>query len=231
MKGRKQQSFIVISVIFVCLLILLAYTFYLKWQKEKNAFVYEEHWEDTGITVDDQSVTLREFGYYIVKMENEVQEKALIYNAEDPMEYWNLHFSAGLDSGFMSDYAWDYACADCVCDLIFAKKAKQEGYDLSQEGYEQAKIQAEKQYIVLTVEQIEKTGLTMDLLTRIEERRLLVQQYSELVEEDELAAYFDSVMECISGNNTFVMGSQVICSEEMKNNIRMGTITVNTNRK
>ena len=89
--------------------------------KEKNIFVYEEHLNDIVVTVGEQSVTLREFGYYIAKMEKDVQEKALIYNPKDPMEYWNVHFSAGLDSGYMFEYAWNYAVADCVCDLILYK--------------------------------------------------------------------------------------------------------------
>ena len=65
----------------------------MKWQKEKNIFVYEEHLNDIVVTVGEQPVTLREFGYYIAKMEKDVQEKALIYNPKDPMEYWNVHFS------------------------------------------------------------------------------------------------------------------------------------------
>ena len=36
-------------------------------------------------------------------MEKDVQEKALIYNPEDLMEYWNVHFSAGLDSGYIDN--------------------------------------------------------------------------------------------------------------------------------
>ena len=180
------------------------------------------------VTVNNQAITLREFGYYIAKMEKDVQEKALIYNAKDPMEYWNVHFSAGLDSGYMFEYAWNYALADCICDLIFSQKAQEEGYYLSENGYKQARIQAEELYTMLSTEQIEKTGLTIDLLTMVEERRLLVQSYTNsFMEENELSGYVDNIMECISGNSNMVMASEVICNEDMKNNIRMGTITVN----
>ena len=141
-------------------------------------------------------------------------------------------FSAGLDSGYMFEYAWNYALADCVCDLIFFQKAQDEGYNLSENGYKQGKIQAEEFYTMLSTEQIEKTGLTMDLITMVEERRLLVQSYTNsFMEENELSGYVDNIMECISGNNSMVMESQVICNEDMENNIRMGTITVNCNRK
>jgi len=232
MNNRKRHNLIAIIISLICILLLVCYTFYMKWQKEKNIFVYEEHLDDIVVTVGDQDVTLREFGYYIAKMEKDVQEKALIYNPKDPMEYWNVHFSAGLDSGYMFEYAWNYALADCICDLIFFQKAQEEEYRLSENGYNQAKIQAEELYTRFSTEQIEKTGLTIDLLIMIEERRLLVQSYTNsFMEENELSGYVDNIMECISGNSNMVMASEVICNEDMKNNIRMGTITVNCNSK
>lgn len=232
MKNQKRYNQIAIIIFFICILLLVGYAFYSKWQREENIFVYEEHLNDTVVTVNNQAITLREFGYYIVKMEKNVQEKALIYNDKDPMEYWNVHLSAGLDSGYMFEYAWNYALADCVCDLIFAQKAQEEGYSLSENGYKQAKIQAEELYTMLSTEQIEKTGLTIELLTMVEERRLLVQSYTNsFIDENELSIYVDNIMECISGNNSMVMTSEVICNEDMKNNIRMGTITVNCDTK
>ena len=231
-RNKKRYNLIAIIISLICILLLVCYTFYMKWQKEKNIFVYEEHLNDIVVTVGEQPVTLREFGYYIAKMEKDVQEKALIYNPKDPMEYWNVHFSAGLDSGYMFEYAWNYALTDCICDLIFFQKAQEEEYRLSENGYNQAKIQAEELYTRFSTEQIEKTGLTIDLLIMIEERRLLVQSYTNsFMEENELSGYVDNIMECISGNSNMVMASEVICNEDMKNNKRMGTITVNCNSK
>ena len=224
--NRYNQIAIIVS--FICILLLVCYVFYLKWQREKNIFVYEEHLNDIVVTVGNQPVTLREFGYYIFKMEKQVQEQALIYNSKDPMDYWNTHLSASLDSGYIFEYAWDYALADCICDLTFSQRAQEEGYSLSEDGYRQAKTQAKELYKMLSSEQIEKTGLTIDLLIMIEERRLLVQSYTNsFMEENELSGYVDNIMECISGNNSMVMESEVVCNEDMKNNIRMGTITVN----
>ena len=232
MRDRKRYNQIAIIISFIVLLLLVCYLLYSRWQEEKNIFVYEDHLNDIVVTVGEQPVTLKEFGYYIAKMEKDVQEKALIYNPNDPMEYWNVHFSAGLDSGYMFQYAWNYALADCICDLIFAQKAQDEGYSLSENGYKQANIRAEELYTMLSTEQIEKTGLTIDLIKMMEERRLLVQLYTKsFMEENELSGYVDNIMNCISGNNSMVMESEVICNEELKNNIRMGTITVNCNRK
>ena len=232
MRDRKRYNQIAIIISFIVLLLLVCYLLYSRWQEEKNIFVYEDHLNDIVVTVGEQPVTLKEFGYYIAKMEKDVQEKALIYNPNDPMEYWNVHFSAGLDSGYMFQYAWNYALADCICDLIFAQKAQDEGYSLSENGYKQANIRAEELYTMLSTEQIEKTGLTIDLIKMMEERRLLVQLYTKsFMGENELSGYIDNIMNCISGNNSTVMEAEVICNEELKNNIRMGTITVNCNRK
>lgn len=231
-RKNKLYNHIAIIVLFISILLLICYIFYLKRQREKNVFVYEEHLNDIVVTVGNQPVTLREFGYYIFKMEKKVQEQALIYNSKDPMDYWNSHLSVGLDSGYIFEYAWDYALADCICDLIFSQRAKEEGESLSEDGYKQAKAQAEKLYKMLSSEQIEKTGLTIDLLIMIEERRLLVQSYtSSFMEENELSGYIDNIMEYVSGNSSMVMTSEVVCNEDMKKNVRMGTITVNCNKK
>lgn len=233
MRNRKQYNKIAIIVAVICVLLLGGYIIYSEYQKEKNVYVYEEHLDDIVVTVDNQDITLREFGYYIVKMEKKVQEQALIYNFENPMEYWNLHFSAGVDSGYMFEYAWDYAVADCICDLMFEKKAKEEGYRLSEEELQQVKKRAEEMYAMLSTEQIDKTGLTIDMVTQIEERRQLVQLYTgSSLEKDEIPGYIDTIMECMSGNDSAVMNfgvlqGELVCNEDVKNNIRMGTITVN----
>ena len=61
-----------------------------------------------------------------------------------------------------------------------------------------AKIQAEELYSMLSTEQIEKTGLTIDSIKMIEERRLLVQLYTKsFMGENELSGYIDNIMNCI----------------------------------
>ena len=47
------------------------------------------------------------------------------------------------------------------------------------------------------------------LIKKIEERRLLVQLYTKsFMEENELSGYIDNIMNCISGNNSTVMGTE-----------------------
>lgn len=234
MMKKKQYNRIVIIVVLVCVFLLGGAVIYSRWQEEKNVYVYEEHLEDIVATVDQQAITLRELGYYIVKMEKMVQEQALIYNSDDPMEYWNMHLSAGIYSGYMFEYAWDYALADCICDLIFEKMAREEGYGLSEEELQQVKKRAEETYAVLSGEQIYKTGLTIDLVMKIEERRQLVELYAgSRLQTDEISGYIDHIVACISEDDGATMNfgnlqCEIDCNEDMKNKIRMGKITVNS---
>lgn len=233
MKCEKTYNRIAIVVGIVCIILLVLYTWHLREQREKNVYVYEEHLNDSVVTVDNQAVTLREFGYYIVKMEDIVQGQALVYNSEDPTEYWNLHFSAGLDSGYMFEYAWNYAVADCICDLIFEKKAMEEGYTLTIEECKQVIKQSEAIYAMLSTEQIEKTGLTIDIITQIEGRKRLAERYAHsAVTEDDVAKYIDDVIAYITGNAETVMSSdiseyEIYYNENMECDIRMGKVTVN----
>ena len=71
------------------------------------------HW------IDDTDITLREFGYYIYEVEEFVQRQALLYDPENPKHWWNTHFSAGMDSQFVCDYAKKVAVNICVSDEIY----------------------------------------------------------------------------------------------------------------
>lgn len=234
MKGEKTYNRIAIIVGIASFIFLGFYAYYSREQREKNVYVYEEHLDDSVVTVDNQTVTLREFGYYILKMEDIVQAQALVYNPEDPTEYWNLHFSAGLDSGYMFEYAWDYAVADCICDMAFEKKAKEKGYTLTVEECKKVIEQSEAIYAMLSTEQLEKTGLTIEIITQIEGRKRLAERYADsAVTEEDIAKYIDEVIGYITGNTENVMDSQIAhCNisynKNMERDIRMGKITVNT---
>lgn len=233
MKAGKMHNIIVVVIATVCVILLGCYAHYLKEEKTKNVYVYEEHLDDPVVSVDNQTITLREFGYYIVKMEEIVQEYALIYNAEDPTEYWKLHFSAGLDTGYMFEYAWNYAVADCICDLVFEKKAIEEGYTLTVEECRQTLKRANEIYAMLSSEQIEKTGLTVDMITQIEARKMLAKRYVEVcMANEDVSTYIDDVMGYITGYGESVMNTdfakyEIVYNESMEENIRMGEITVN----
>lgn len=233
MKSRKVHNIIIVMIAVVSIVGLGCYAQYLKIVREKNAFVYEEHLDDPIVVVNDQMITLRELGYYIVKMEDIVQGYAMIYNPDDPTEYWNLHFSAGLDTGYMFEYAWNCAVADSICDLIFEKKAMEEGYTLSVEECRQIIKCANEIYAMLSQDQIENTGLTVEIITQIEGRKMLAKRYTDAnMTSEDIELCIDNIVGYIVGNgesviNEELLQGEIVYYENVEQDVRMGKITVN----
>ena len=89
-------------------------------------------------------LTLREFGYYVYQIEGYTQEQALVYNPDNPAEWWNTHFSSGPDSQFVCDYAKDVAVNLCIADEIFYEEAKKQGLELNEDGDEKVKTDTQE---------------------------------------------------------------------------------------
>ncbi len=96
-----------------------------------SMFDYSKHFDDAVISVDGANISLREFGYYIFEVEAFVQKQALLYDPENPKHWWNTHFSAGMDSQFVCDYAKKVAINSCIADEIYYREAVRNGFTLS----------------------------------------------------------------------------------------------------
>ena len=128
-------------------------------------FIYEDHLDEPLITVDDTEITLREFGYYIYEIEEFVQNQALLYDPENPKHWWNTHFSAGMDSQFVCDYAKKVAVNTCISDEIYYKRALLEAVALSSAEEKQAMVEAKMIFSGMTRDQLARTGLDENILT------------------------------------------------------------------
>lgn len=173
----------------VIVLLILAVTLTLwgfdAWRRHNNRFVYEQHLDDTIITVDDRQVSLRQLGYYVYHVESQIDKQARIYNPEDPLDYWNTYFNSGVEGSYISEMARDAVLGTCVCDLIYEQMAKEQGYGLTAEEKNAAKEQAEILYAKLNQKQREKIGLTKELAEDVLERKALVVKFA--------ADYFEKV--------------------------------------
>ena len=56
--------------------------------------------------------------------------KALLYDPEDPLHWWNTHFSAGLDSQFISELAMKTAINTYLSHIIYNNEAQRAGMAL-----------------------------------------------------------------------------------------------------
>jgi hypothetical protein len=155
-KNRKLKKPVKFAILlfFIVLILFLVVGFVLD---RKGKFIFSKELETVAIQVSDQRITLSELCYYIYLVEEDVQQKANIYNPDNPLEYWNLHFSAGMESTFMRNLAKDTAYDTCISDLIYVTMAKEENYDLTEEEKQKAREETQIFFEQLKEEQLQTT--------------------------------------------------------------------------
>lgn len=223
--GKKTVIAIILAN---CFLILAAIC-----GKILSRFDYEDHLDEAVITVDDASITLREFGYYIYEVEAFVQNQALLYDPENPKLWWNTHFSAGLDSQFVCDYAKKVAINTCVSDEIYYRLALKQGISLSIDETEQAAIDAAKMFGGMDPEQLKATGLDEKMIRKIKEKHALAAKYAIfLITSQNLSGYHDDPQKLVNWDGAYYQEKilpehQVRNNDDVLDNITLGKITVN----
>lgn len=224
------------KVLFICLLlfgVILALAVLSVRGRHRKIFDYEAHLDDTVLSVDETQVTLREFGYYIYEVEEYVNQQAKAYDPNNPQSYWNIHFSAGKKSRFLKNMAKDTAVNTCLAEIIYADMAEQNGYELTTEEKNAAMEQAAELLSKMTKAQIEKTGLTKELVQKIELRKALAARYAEdYVQKVDLHGYEGNPLELISGNGAYFQDTilpkhHVKFAKKLLNELHFGKITVN----
>lgn len=227
MKTYSTKAVIVVIIVNLILVITA-----LCWIK-LSRFDYSDHLDDAVITIDDRSVTLREFGYYIYEVEDFVQEQARIYDPDNPKHWWNTHFSAGMDSQFVCDYAKKVAINTCISDEIYYQEAVSSGITLSSDEEFQAAAQAQEVYSGMTPQQITATGIDETIILEMTRKHALATKYAEtLIENEDMTAYSDDPQKLVNWDGAFylekVLPRHVTwTNEEVLDQITFGLITVN----
>lgn len=119
------------------------------------AFIYHkvtkmipsEHFDDQMITIQTKdmskssSLSFREFGYYILVMEKDVQETACAYDPKQPSSYWNLYIGSEDNKvGYVRNLAKEYAVSYAVRDLIYEEEAEKAGFQMDTQQREDAEM-------------------------------------------------------------------------------------------
>lgn len=227
MKKSVKKAIIVIIIV-NCILIAGAVC-----GKILSRFDYKEHLDEALITVDDSAVTLREFGYYIYEVEAFVQNQAILYDPENTKLWWNTHFSAGLDSQFVCDYAKKVAINTCILEEIYYNKALTNEIVLSSTEENQAVEEAEKLFQNMTPEQIERTGLNKDIIIDMKKRHALAAKYAEfLAVGEDFSEYSDEPSKLVNWDGAYYQEKilpehTVKTNDKVLNRITLGKITVN----
>lgn len=119
---EKRIRFTIILVLI--LIVVIAFSFQSK--EKKEYLVFNEKLDETAVTVDDADLTLRDIAFYVAYEEKTVQEQAILYNPDNPRQYWNVY----TDGQFVKLAAKQAALDMAVHDEIFYRMAVAEGVEL-----------------------------------------------------------------------------------------------------
>lgn len=227
-KEVKKELYILMGILIVILGVCLFAAMY----RQRYKFCYEESLSETVIKVDERAISLTELGYYIYTVEKFVDEQARLYDPEDPYRYWNVHFSAGPNSRFVSDMAEEKVYSACICDYIYEAMALEAGYALTEEEEKKAEEKADRLLGEMKPEQMEKTGLSFEKVCEIEKRKQLVSKYAkDYIVTIDLTGYSGKPDELISAGGAYyeaeILPKHTIWyNERIKDAIHIGTVTL-----
>ncbi len=242
MENRKKKKMkptpilkkykITLTVVLLGLIILGLYMYW-KNNRPSDYFIYE-HLDETVITIDHTiEINLQEVAYYIMDIEGYVNQQALIYNEDDPADYWNTHFSAGLDSAFVYSMAKQQVYETCLTDYLYEIAAMENDYTLSENQMIIAKSEGIDIYNNMTEKQKEATGLTLEQIQTMRIREALATSYALYIIEnyDWESTIFEPSNQVVYGGDYFnqmILGDHEIqLNEDVWDNIVLGKITVN----
>lgn len=142
----------------------------------QKTIVFSEHLDETALVLDGQEYALRAFAFYIAYEEQLIQEQAILYDAEDPNKYWNIH----MNGHFVRVRARQEAMNLAIHDFIFYELAAAEGMELSAEQETYAKSRCDDFWMDLGETAQERLGVQKEELEETLFRMALAQKYQEL---------------------------------------------------
>ncbi len=175
--NKKIYNYIVLScsLLIIFSIVLL---FVIKSQnKVKNSFIFNEHLNDTFITMDNEdtsySISLKELSYYVLVMEASVNNTASLYDPSNTNKFWNLY----LENTFVSTIAKDTSIDMCIRDNIYYNEAIASDFDLDETELLQVSDEAAYIYYNLTGKQVDATELTLNDIYNIRYKIILATKY------------------------------------------------------
>ncbi len=131
-KGKKLTGKITQAVLLALLAIVLLYGIYVSYVKH-TALDYLQNLEEVAVYVDEEAITLGDMGFYVLRQEQLIEEKAAIYNPDSTKDFWNIH----VNGIFIQAQAKKAALEMAIHDRVFYKEAVKEGIVLTSEEKQQ----------------------------------------------------------------------------------------------
>ncbi|MBO4337370.1 MAG: hypothetical protein J5842_04790 [Lachnospiraceae bacterium] len=234
---KNSEVRILLGVIILLLLVIASAAFV----RDNNSFSYNEYLDEELFVLSDKekggsepdTVTLRDFGFYIYWVESFTQQQARKYNYKDPSDYWNTHFSAGEDSQYVSVMAKNAAADACIGDMVYARMAHEAGFELTDEDKQSIDDKTDEWMDSISEEQLGILGLDRARVKNMISRQLLAKAYAlEYAKTADLTGYKGDVSVLLSGGGDYFEDKLLSRYSLRKNKkifsaLNFGRITVN----
>lgn len=175
--NKKIYNYIVLSCSLLIIFSIVLLFVINSQNKVKNSFIFNEHLNDTFITMDNEdtsySISLKELSYYVLVMEASVNNTASLYDPSNTNKFWNLY----LENTFVSTIAKDTSIDMCIRDNIYYNEAIASDFDLDETELLQVSDEASNIYYNLTGKQVDATELTLNDIYNIRYKIILATKY------------------------------------------------------
>ena len=153
-------------------------------QMNGNGYKLTEHFDESAISVNSPSgrtytLTMGELGYYILRLERVVDEKARAYDSDNPSAYWKIRISTKDKASYVTTLARETVLDYSERDLIYAADAEEAGLTLTEEELKQVRLESGRFYLRMSEEEKNATGLTAESLESIMCREALAKKRME----------------------------------------------------
>ena len=180
------HKFFVTAVLLAILVFFLIGT---RWEsRQRDPLVYRDSLEMKAVTVNGNELTLRDLAFYVAYEEAEVQRQAVVYDADNPIRYWN----ANMGGTYTGVAARDISMQMAIHDEVFYQMAMEEGIELS-EADESALADVEQDFWsdLIMIDGDQRMGISEKDIQMTMRKMALAQKYQEIYAELNNKSYED----------------------------------------
>lgn len=132
------------------------------------------------VTVAGTEIYLDEMMYYIYALEAEGNYYDQLYKQMGGGSYWDLEYTPGVT---MREHSKQNLIDSVVMYEVLYDKALEAGFTITDEEKEEANSYSSQIMENLSVEQLKITGLTKDLLSKVQEKLIVSEKYYTSIKE------------------------------------------------
>ncbi len=222
---HSQKRYIVTIVLAVIVLLLAGYSY---WKdSDRTKLVYRDSLDRIAAEVNGEELTLSDMAFYVAYEENQVEQQALAYNADDTQKYWNLH----VDGVYVRVAARNATIQMMVHDEIFYQMAVAEGIELSGEEEDALLLSVQDFWYDLESEGKEKKlGIDRENIEHTM-RKIMYAQKMQLIYSELQGASYEDYEFYTDTYEDFAKTQDVNINKVILKRIRFGDVTLEHGKK